>query len=586
MTTVRAIIQARMLSTRLRGKSLMPIAGRPLLLRVVERVNGMPFVDDIVIATTAEPADRPIAALATELGVRCLTGDADDVLARFGAASSELHKDDTVVRITADNPLYDPVRSTRAFDSHREAAAHYTHIDGLSHVVPEFIQVRALREACRMAKDPFEREHVTPFLRRQLEDPRVNCLPSNFAGLRAEYDRWFTIDASHDLSRVETMLSDLERFTDMVSLDKCYQWLDDNWLAMPTPDGAQNQRIRFGGKEIGDGCPCFVVAEIGQNHNGEMRLARQLIDAAARCGCDAVKFQKRDIQWDLTKQAYERPYDHPNSFGRTYGEHREFLEFDARQHEELRDYAQAAGVLYFCTACDPPSVDLLERIGNPCYKIASRDLDNAPLLGRVAHTETPVVLSTGMATVTQIAAALQILRHTSSDVVVAHCVSQYPTDLEHVNLKAMEQLRRRFQVPVGLSDHTTGIVSSIAAVALGACYIEKHITLSRAMPGTDHAAALEEEGMRRLVKYVREVELSLGSGEIKMPDVVLAARNKLARSLVSRRDIAAGETLTEEMMILKSPGTGLRWSERDRLIGKRAKHDIARDVQIAESQFE
>ena len=349
---------------------------------------------------------------------------------------------------------------------------------------------------------------------------------------------------------------------------------------------SHGKTMTIAGQRIGDGCPCLVIAEIGQNHNGQMDLAKRLIETAARCGCDAVKFQKRDMKWELTREAYERPYDNPNSFGATYGEHREYLELNEQQHRDLRGFAQENGLIYFCTACDPPSVEIMERVGNPCYKIASRDIGNVPLLKRVSQTGKPVILSTGMADAAEISVALNALDGGPSGMMLTHCVSQYPTELQHVNLRALETLRQRFDILTGLSDHTTGIVTSIAAAALGACSIEKHITLSRAMQGTDHAAALEEEGLRRVVKYIREVELAMGSGEIEVPCVVEASIAKLSRSLVSRCAIPVGTALTEEMLILKSPGTGLSWHQRDQIVGKVAKDDIPADVTLNESQFE
>ena len=582
---VRAVIQARMSSTRLRGKSLIAVAGRPLLLRVLERVARMPFVTETVVATTAEVADRPIAALVREMGFRCVVGDSDDVLSRFVDATSDLDNDDVVVRFTADNPLYDSDRSATAFAAHVEGSWDYTHIDGLSHVVPEFLQVEALRKVNIEADDHFDKEHVTHFFRRQNHAFRVQTLPADFAGLRPEFDRWLTIDQQADLDRLERMLVHLEVRNEQLPLEDCYQWLDQADVGgAAAPVGGK--QITILEREVGDGQPCFIIAEIGQNHNGQVEIAKRLIETAARCGCDAVKFQKRDVEWELTREARDRPYDNPNSFGPTYGEHRVFLELNEQQHLELRDCAEANGLVYFCTACDPPSVELMERVGNPCYKIASRDIENIPLLKRVTQTGKPVILSTGMAGAAEIAAALDALNGGSSGVILTHCVSQYPTELHHVNLRALETMRLAFHVLVGLSDHTTGIVTSIAAAVLGACCIEKHITLSRAMQGTDHAAALEEEGLRRLVKYIREVELARGSGKIEIPNVVETAKRKLSRSLISRCEIPTGTCLTEDMLVLKSPGTGLGWHQRSRIVGKVAKQDIASDILLNESLFE
>ena len=586
--TVRAIIQARMLSTRLRGKSLISVAGKPLLGRVLERLTAMSFLDEITVATTLDAADEPIVALVESRQLQCVRGDRNDLLGRFIQASADLTDDDCVVRFTADNPLYDPARSARVYQEHVKAGADYTHIDGLSHMVPEFIQVGALRRCGELAADPFDREHVSPYFRKNREQFTVQSLPPDFAGLRPGLDQHLTVDSQAQLEMFERMLEEVEKPNAFVGLDDCYLWLDREKAGLfgPVAGEPSEMRMKVAGHEIGDDCPCFIVAEIGQNHNGQIGMARRLIEMASRCGCDAVKFQKRDIRWELSEEAYNKPYDNPNSFGPTYGEHREFLELNEEQHEELREYALAHDLIYFCTACDPPSVEMMERVGNPAYKIASRDITNLPLLGVVARTGKPVVVSTGMAGMQEIREALEVLGDGPSAVMLTQCISQYPAQIENVNLRAMQTLREEFGCLVGLSDHTPGIITAVAGAVLGACFVEKHVTLSRAMQGTDHAAALEEEGLRRLVDYTRTCAVAMGDGKKEYDPIVDAARKKLARSLTSRVAISAGTVLTEEMLVLKSPGTGLLWRDRDQIVGHKAKADIAPDHTLSESDFE
>ena len=584
---VRAVVQARMLSSRFRGKSLISVAGTPMLARVLERIKVMPFIDEICVATTREAADEPIAALAGGRNVLCTRGEQDDVLHRFIEAAEGLSDDDCIVRFTADNPLYDAERASRLFERHREERWDYTHIDGLSHMVPEFIRVGALRDAAENATEKFDREHVTPYFRKHRDRYRVQTLPSDFAGLRPDLDKHLTIDRQDDLERFEEMLEVLEKDGKVASLDACYYWLDCRHRAFhflnPGPD---QLRISIAGHEVGDGCPTFVIAEIGQNHNGDMKIAKQLIEMAADCGADAVKFQKRDVKYELTEEAYRRPYENPNSFGRTYGEHREFLELDEEQHKELREFAIAHEVVYFCTACDPPSVEAMERIGNPVYKVASRDLTNIPLLKVIAQTHKPVILSTGMVGVTEIREALEALGDGPESICLMQCVSQYPAEIERVNLRAMKTLRDEFKLLVGLSDHTPGIISSVAASILGACMIENHVTLARAMRGSDHAGSLEENGLRSLVKYVREAALAMGDGRKEFDPVTRIARDKLARSLTSKLNIPAGTVLTEDMLVLKSPGTGLLWRDRAKIVGKSAIRTIGENETLSEVDFE
>lgn len=581
-----------MLSKRLRGKSLMAIAGTPLLGRVLQRIEAMSFVDQTVVATSTDAADEPIAALVRSRGLRCVRGDRANLLGRFLHAAADLDDDDVVLRLTADNPLYDPQRTSQAFAAHVHGDADYTHIDGLSHMVPEFIRVKALRTAAELARDPFDLEHVTPYLRTHPEQFRVQVLAPDFANLRPDLDHLLTIDNQAQLEMFEQMLGELEQRTPFVRLDDCYLWLDRQRAGLAgisqTANGkaCTELRMKIGGHEVGDGCPCFIVAEIGQNHNGQLGMAKRLIEVAARCGANAVKFQKRDIGCELTKEAFNRPYENRNSFGRTYGEHRQYLEFDEEQHRELREFALANNLLYFCTACDAPSVEMMERVGNPVYKIASRDITNIPLLEVIAATRKPVIISTGMAGLNEIREAIDTLEGKASGIMLTQCISQYPAEPENLNLRAMQTLRDEFRCLVGLSDHAPGFITAVAGAVLGAALVEKHITLSRAMQGTDHAAALEEEELRLLVKYVRTCAVAMGSGVKEYLPAVEGAKAKLSRSLTSRIPIPQGVVVTEDMLVLKSPGTGLPWRQRDRIIGRRARHEIPADCTLAAEDFE
>lgn len=578
----RAIIQARMLSTRLRGKTLMAVAGTPLLYHVVESIKKLPFIDEIMVATTKAPADDPIAAAANNLGVLIYRGDSVNVLKRFKDASADMEEEDTVVRFTADNPLYKTATASKVFRLHIDNKNDYTHIEGLSHIVPEFIKVRAMREMNSMVESDFDKEHVTPFLRKNKDSFQVESLSPDFDGLRGDLDPYLTIDSPEDLKRFEEMLEGVNYDIDKSSATEIYTWLDQHVesLNQPTRDS-----VKLGNNWVGKGHPAFIIAEIGQNHNGDMDNAKKLIDMAVRCGADAVKFQKRDIPSELTKEAFDRIYDSPNSFGHTYGEHRMFLELDEQQHMELKEYAQSKGIPYFCTPCDVPSVEMMERIGVPFYKVASRDLTNLPTLEAIAKTKKPVIISTGMASIEEIEEAIDVLGKDRKDILILQCISQYPAELEKVNLKAMDTIRERFGKIVGFSDHTTGIIASVTASVLGAAVIEKHITLSRAMKGSDQAGSLEENGLRLMIKYIRESAKTIGDG-VKVPDPATeAAKVKLARSITSREPIPQGVKVTEDMLCLKSPGNGLKWSERGKLIGKTANQDIPADQTLWEKDF-
>lgn len=583
---VVAIIQARMLSQRLRGKSLMPICGIPLIQWVVEKVRSLDFVDQVIVATSDHPADTPLATFAYQLGVEVFRGHKEDVLGRFVGAAKNLRDDDIVIRYTADNPMYDGPKTQALLEAFINSQSDYGCVDGLSHLVPEFIRVGCLRKLSELTQNHSDREHVTLFLRNQPSPFGRFIGPRDFAGLRPQYDKDFTIDFGHQLESFEELIRSAKAANPLeVTLDECYSILDKKY-GLNTQVQPGQKRLNFAGVPIGDGCPCYIIAEIGQNHNGQLNLAKKLIDMAARCGANAVKFQKREISWELTEEAYNKPYEGPNSFGRTYGAHREYLELGEKEHRELREYALANGLMYFCTPCDPPSVEMLERIGNPVYKVASRDITNIPLLKVIAATGKPTILSTGMAGLEEIQEAIDIFKSVNCPVALMQCVSQYPADPKNINLRAMQTLREKFDVLVALSDHTTGVITGVAGAVLGAFAIEKHITLSRAMPGTDHGAALEEEGLRRMVSYIRISEEAMGDGIKSFNPVAQSAKEKLARSLVSATAIPAGTKLDETMLTLRSPGTGLPWRERDKIVGKIAKKDIAPHVTLSVNDFE
>lgn len=345
-------------------------------------------------------------------------------------------------------------------------------------------------------------------------------------------------------------------------------------------------KIKLGEKWIGDGEPTFVIAEIGQNHNGDIELAKKLIDMAYDCGADAVKFQKRDIPSELTKEAYNKDYNSSNSFGKTYGEHRIALELNESEHRELKSYADSKGIPYFCTPCDVPSVEMMERLNVPFYKIASRDLTNIPTLEAISKTGKSVIISTGMASYEDIEDALDTLGRDRSDIIILQCISQYPAEMNKVNLRVMETYKSKYNKIVGFSDHTPGIIASVTASILGASIVEKHITLSRAMKGSDQAGSLEEPGLRKMIKYIRAAQEALGSPEKTVDPATNAAKVKLARSLTSSRDLKKGQVLTEDMLCLKSPGDGLLWRERQKVLGKTLIKDVLSDTTISLSDFE
>lgn len=283
--------------------------------------------------------------------------------------------------------------------------------------------------------------------------------------------------------------------------------------------------VKIAGQTVGGTSPCYVVAEIGINHNGDLSLAKKLIDAAVAAGCNAVKFQKRTVDTVYTKAELDRPRESP--FGTTNGELKRALEFGAIQFGEIDAHCKSKGIVWFASPWDEASVDFLERFGVPCHKIASASLTDDKLLKHIRATRKPIILSTGMSTMDQIDHAVDVLGR--NELILLHATSTYPAMYEELNLKVIPALFKRYGLPVGYSGHETGIASSVAAVALGAVMVERHLTLDRAMWGSDQAASLEPNGMNRLVRDIRLVETAFGDGQKRLLERERPIMEKLRR---------------------------------------------------------
>jgi N-acetylneuraminate synthase/sialic acid synthase len=337
------------------------------------------------------------------------------------------------------------------------------------------------------------------------------------------------------------------------------------------------RRLIIDGVVIGDDEPCYVIAEIGHNHQGDVEQAKRLIDAAKDCGASAVKLQKRSNQTLYTREFYEQPYDNELSFGRTYGEHREALEFDKAQYRELLAYAREAGITLFATAFDFESADELAELGAPAFKFASGDLKNTPLQRHVAAFGKPMLLSTGGATMADVDRAVEMILPLNDQVAVLQCTAAYPADVEDLNLSVITTLRERFpQLVIGLSDHQNGIAMAVVAYMLGARVIEKHFTLDHAQKGRDHAFSLMPEGLRRLVRDVHRVPAALGDAEKRPLPIEAEPLEKMGKKLVASRDLELGHVLAPDDVAIKSPADGgLPPYELDRLVGRRLRRPVA-----------
>lgn len=329
-------------------------------------------------------------------------------------------------------------------------------------------------------------------------------------------------------------------------------------------------KVKIGTRFVGDGEPCFIIAEAGVNHNGSIERARRLVDTARQAQADAVKFQTFNPEELMTAHAEKAEYQKRNAPGESQYEMLKKLQLKKDDFLELASYAERRGITFLSTPFDRESVDLLYNVV-PAFKIASGEINNFPLLRHVKSKGKPVILSTGMATLAEVEAALDIFRR---DTVLLHCVTDYPAPMEAVNLRAITTLRHAFRVPVGFSDHTLGMTASVAAVALGACIIEKHFTLDRTLPGPDHSASLEPDELREMVRAIRDVEKALGTG-IKRPTPEEERIKKVVRkSVVAVTDIPEGTRITPEMVGIKRPGTGIEPRYLELVIGRKAQNHI------------
>ena len=348
------------------------------------------------------------------------------------------------------------------------------------------------------------------------------------------------------------------------------------------------QNVRIGNKLIGPQQQVFVIAEAGVNHNGDLKLARALIDVAVDAGADAVKFQTFKADRVATPDAPKAQYQlQTTGDSESQLEMLRRLELPEDAHRELQAYCREGKIVFLSTPFDEQAVDFLDLLGVPAFKISSGDLTNSPLLEHVAQKGKPVILSTGMSDLSELIEAVSVLNSGGCEnPILLHCVSNYPASAADVNLRAMQTIRAAFDVPVGFSDHTNGIDVTLAAVALGACVIEKHFTLDRSLPGPDHRASLEPNELRQLVQSIRTVQSALGDGR-KAPTASEIETAKVARrSLVAVVDVPAGATLKREMVVARRPGTGLSPTQLDTVVGHRTTRPIAAGTLLQADMFE
>lgn len=330
----------------------------------------------------------------------------------------------------------------------------------------------------------------------------------------------------------------------------------------------------------------YIIGEIGQNHNGSVDIAKLIVDLVCRPikedvfgldldPIDAVKLTKRDLSEELSVSQMNRIYDSPHSFGRTYGEHRAVLELSDDDHHEVYKYAKSKGLDFVETLCARGCLSLLKLFTPDYLKVASRDLTNLLLLESLAETKIPIILSTGMAGKKELDDALEVITRYHSNISILHCVSQYPTEPDNLNLRTITYLKEHYgQYKIGFSDHTIGISAPPIAVGMGAEIIEKHITIDRHMKGTDQNGSLGPDGVYRMVRDIRMCEHWLGSKDLYIEKSVDSSRKKLERSIASLHDMKAGDVIRLEDLHMLSPGDGFKWTQLDEVIGRQLVNDI------------
>jgi N-acetylneuraminate synthase/sialic acid synthase len=340
--------------------------------------------------------------------------------------------------------------------------------------------------------------------------------------------------------------------------------------------------IRVKDHVISEETPCFVVAEIGHNHQGNLQTAKRLIEEAKECGAQAVKLQKRNNKLLFTEELYNRPYDNEESFGPTYGEHREFLEFGEEEYKELIAYARELNIILFATAFDIDSLEFLSKLDMPAIKFASGDLHSHWLLQEAAKLGKPIFLSTGAASLDEVREAYGAVKKFNDQICIMQCTAAYPAWPQDIHLNVIRTYRKEFpEAMIGYSGHDSGIVLPVVAYVLGARVVEKHFTLNRAFKGTDHRFSLEPVGLRKMIRDLRRAAEAFGSYDKRyLEDIESEARLKMGKSIVLREGLDKGSVLTRDYLCFKSPCQGILPSQIEQVLGKRLKVDLAKETHL------
>ncbi|XP_035599642.1 sialic acid synthase-like isoform X1 [Oncorhynchus keta] len=336
------------------------------------------------------------------------------------------------------------------------------------------------------------------------------------------------------------------------------------------------------GRMIGGSNPCFIIAEIGQNHQGDIEIAKKMIKMAKDCGADCAKFQKSELEYKFNKRALERPYTSKHSWGKTYGDHKRHLEFSHEQYRELQKYAKEVGIFFTASGMDEMAVEFLDELDVPFFKVASCDANNFPYLELTARKGRPMVISSGMQSMVTMRRVYQTVKEHNQNFTILQCTSAYPLDPEDVNLCVIAEYQKEFpDIPIGYSGHERGISITVAAVAMGAKVVERHVTLDKSWKGNDHEASLEPSELTELVRAIRLVERAQGTGIKQMLPCEKACHVKLGKSVVAKVAIPKGTVLSMDMLGVKvGEPRGVSPEDMGQLVGKAVTEDVEEDGSI------
>ena len=344
------------------------------------------------------------------------------------------------------------------------------------------------------------------------------------------------------------------------------------------------REIKFGNRMMGDGHPAYLIAEVGINHNGDLDIAKKMIEGALYAGCDAVKFQKRDLNSIYRKEVLENPNLESQGTEILIGILKE-VELEEKDYREIIEYCKEKEITFLCTPWDKVSVDFLEKFNVTAYKIASADMTNFPLIKYVAETKKPMMISTGMSTLEEIEKTVDFVKNLKAQFALLHCSSTYPSHLDMLNLSMIPHLREKFNIPVGYSGHEMSILPSLIAASMGAVVIERHITLDKKMEGLDHSASLEPEELKQLVQNIREAEIAVGKPVKKITRGEILQREVLGKSIVCSKTIELGEEISENNIEVKGPAKGLSPQHYYEILNKKSNRKIEKGDYILDSDL-